>query len=428
MTQLLQLRSGHMGLGLLIDVIGRYAVIGVAFALPISTALSNIFLGLVLVCWLASGQYKDKFRLFINNPIALASTVLFTWLAISLVWVDDLSYDQVHFFRKYSNLLFVSIFIWFFLDKTCRSKVIFAFSISMLLTLALSYLAAFGLLPSMSWLHATPGNATIFRLHITQNLMMSLAALIFSLFSVEAWRGGRKFLAALWGLACLLALINVMVMVQGRTGYLVVAAFIVLVFGLRAGWRGLLIAGALVCLGSFAVYEGSDSMRKRVNLAVSEYSNWQSERPVSDGNSIGSRLEFYVNSFNLVSQRPLVGYGLGSFPVEYKRQVDGTGRTPTNNPHNEALLLLVQAGIPALLLFLYLLVRLALAGRKMSLLSERVLAPALALWMGVGGVVNALLIDHAESLLFSLMMGLLAAASIASDIPRSPENGTPVTS
>jgi O-antigen ligase len=398
----------------LLDRLGQYAVIALAFAVPISTALSNVFLGLVLFCWLASGHYKEKLSLFIQSPIALAALLLFAWLVISLAWANSFDQDQIKFLRKYSNLLMVTIFLWFLLNPVIRSRVLFAFAISMLFTLTLSYAAAAELLPSFSWLHAMPGNAVVFRLHITHNLFMALAALLFGVFAVEAGFSGRRFFAAVWTIACVLALINVVLMVQGRTGYIVLAAFIALVFGLRAGWKGIAVACLVVCLSAFVIYELSDSTRQRVNLAATELSQWQPDKPVTDGNSIGHRMEFFTNSLALIDRRPLLGSGLGSFPSEYKQYVQGTGRDFTDNPHNDVLLLAVQAGIPSVLLFVYLLIRLGFGAQHAASLQLRVLAPALALWMAVGGIFNALLIDHAESLLFALLLGLIAAATLPS--------------
>jgi O-antigen ligase len=397
-----------------IDRLGQYTVIALAFAVPISTALSNVFLGLVLFCWLASGRYKEKLSLFIQSPIALAALLLFAWLFISLAWANSFDQDQIKFLRKYSNLLMVTIFLSFLLNPVNRSRALFAFAISMLLTLTLSYAAAAELLPSFSWLHAAPGNAVVFRLHITHNLFMALAALLFGVFAVEARLSGRRFFAAAWAIACVLALINVVLMVQGRTGYVVLAAFIALVFGLRAGWKGIAVACLAVCFSAFVIYELSDSTRQRVNLALTELSQWQPAKPVTDGNSIGHRMEFFTNSLALIDKRPLLGSGLGSFPSEYKQYVEGTGRDFTDNPHNDVLLLAVQAGIPSVLLFLYLLIRLGFGAKHTTSPQLRVLAPALALWIGVGGTFNALLIDHAESLLFALLLGLIAAATLPS--------------
>jgi cytochrome c biogenesis protein CcdA len=97
------------------DRLGQYFVIALAFAIPISTALSNVFLGLVLFFWLMGGNYKEKLSLFTQSPIALAALLLFAWLVISLAWANSFDQDQIKFLRKYSNLLMVAIFLWFLL-------------------------------------------------------------------------------------------------------------------------------------------------------------------------------------------------------------------------------------------------------------------------------------------------------------------------
>lgn len=403
-----------------VDAFGRHAIVGLAFAAPVSTALANVFLALVFACWLMGGRYREKLRCFIDSPVAFAALLLFGWLALSLAWADGFGPDQREFLQKYADLLLVSVFLWFLLDPRHRARALAGFAIAMLLTLALSYAAAAGLLPPARWLRAVPGNAVVFKLHITHGLLMALATLLFALYAVEARAAGRRLVAAAWAIACLLALLNVLFMVQGRTGYIVLAAFIVLVFALRAGWRGLVAAAILVCVAAVAIYQGHEPLRQRINLGMGELSKWDPATPTPDVNSVGLRLEFLSEGFAVARDRPLLGHGLGSFATAYSRQIEGTGKETTSNPHNEAVLLGVQAGIPALLLYLYLLARTALAARHMPVLHERVLAPALVLWIGIGGLFNALLIDHTESLLFTLLLGLLAAAAL----PRTPGAAT----
>jgi O-antigen ligase len=311
--------------------------------------------------------------------------------------------------------MMVTVFLWFMLYPRHRARALAGFAAAMLLTLALSCAAAAGLLPPARWLHAVPGNAVVFKLHITHGLLMALAALLFGLFAFEAAAAGRRLARVLWTVVCLLALFNVLFMVQGRTGYLVIASFIALVFALRAGWRGLAIATVLVCAAATAIYQGYEPLRQRIDLGLSELSKWDPATPATDASSIGRRLEFLFEGLVLVQERPLLGQGMGGFAAAYRGQIQGTGKEPTSNPHNEALLLAVQAGIPAVLLYLYLLACTALAARRLPTLHERVLAPALVLWIGIGGLFNALLIDHTESLLFTVLLGLLAAAALQRD-------------
>jgi O-antigen ligase len=390
------------------DAAGRWCTVGLVFAVPVSTALANIMLVTVLACWLAGGRYRAKLHMFVASPVPMLAAALFGWLLLSLAWAGGVHADQGLFLRKYADLPMMALFAWFMTDARWRAHALSAFAAAMLLTLVLSYAAAGGLLPQYDWLKAVPGNAVVFKLHITHGLLMALAALLFGL---NAFSARQLSLRIGWGFACLAAVVNVLLMVQGRTGYVVLAAFVLLAFATRLRWRGVAIAAVLVAVGAVSVYQSVPSLRQRVDLAVTEFSQWERRTPAADDNSIGRRLEFFSGSIALVTARPLAGYGLGNFPSAYRNLVEGTGRAPTVNPHNEYLLLAVQAGLPALLLFCALLCAMSFGAARLTTLREQVLARALALWMTIGCVFNALLIDHTESLLFALLAGVLFAGA-----------------
>ncbi len=397
-----------------IDAAGGFAIAALAFAVPISTALANVALVLVVACWVAGGSYRAKLRCWIEQPVALAAVLLFAWLCLSLLWAGGFGADQARYLRKYADLPLVAVFLWFCLHEPTRERALQGFAAAMLLTLALSCAAAAGVLPAFSWLRAEPGNAVVFKLHITHGLLMALAALLFHL---NARAARRPLARVLWSAAAALALFNVLFMVQGRTGYLVIAAFVVLACAVRFGWRGLMLAAVAVTVAAGGLYQASPALKQRVDKAIAEFSRWDRAQPAREEDSVGRRLEFYSVSSELVRQRPLLGYGLGNFPAAYRARVEGSGWLPTSNPHNEYLLLAVQAGLPAVALFLHLLARMILAARGFASERDRTLALALPVWLATGCLVNALLIDHTESLLFALLAGVLFARAAGTPSP-----------
>ncbi len=337
-----------------IDGLGQHALVGLAFSMPISTALANVFLALTVLCWLLGGQYRSKLRTMVGNPIMLPALLLFAWLALSLAWAEGPASDQGEFLRKYGDLVLIGAFLWFTLDPRVRTRALGAFAAAMLLTLALSYAAAAGLLPDMRWLRAAPGNAVVFKLHITHSILMALAALLFGLYARNAT---RPAVCVAWAIASGLAVFNVLFMVQGRSGYLMLAALLVLVLIARWRWRGGLAALLVVLAGSAVVYQAS------------------------------------------------------GFPWAYREKVAGSGRVATANPHNEMLLLAVQGGLPAVALFLFLMTRLLACATRLPTPRERLMAAALTIWLFIGGLPNALLIDHTESLVFAVLSAVLFAGA-----------------
>jgi len=397
-----------------IDGFGRHALTGLAFSMPVSTALANVFLGLTVLCWLLGGQYRAKLRVFRDSPIMLPALLLFAWLALSLAWAQGPASEQGLFLRKYGDLVLIGAFLWFMLDPRARARALAAFAAAMLLTLVLSYAAASGLLPEMRWLRATPGNAVVFKLHITHGILMALAALLFGLYARDA---GRPALRIFWAMASALAIVNVLFMVQGRSGYLMLAALVMLVLAIRWRWRGLLAALLVVVVGAAVVYQTSAPLRQRVDLALTQYQQWDRQVPAKMENSIGLRLEFIDVTVALVRDRPWLGYGVGSFPWAYRERVAGSGRLATANPHNEALLLAAQGGLPAVALFLYMIARMLACSRRLPTVREQVMAAALTTWLLVGGLYNAMLIDHTESLVFAVLTAALFAGATRAGRP-----------
>lgn len=396
-----------------IDRAGRWAVAGLGFALPISTALSTAFAALALACWAAGGDWRAKLARYAHEPVARAAALLFAWLLLSLAWAGPWTSAQSEFATDYATLLLLGVFLHAFNDRRLARAALVGLLAAAVLTLALSLALAAGVLPEVRFIKGTPANPVVFKLHITHGLVMALAALLFAALAIERrarWpRIGYATLAALCA-------INAVWMVQGRTGYVVAAVLALLLFHHLFRWRGLAAAALAVAAIGAGAYAYSPSFGARVDLALAEWSAASPERAAAPSDSIGLRLEFMRNSAAIVAAQPLLGVGLGGFGAAYAEQVAGTDMLATANPHNEYLLLAVQAGVPAALLFGWLLACVWRAARDGAGAVQPLAARGIAAWMAVGCLFNALLIDHTESLLF-VWTAALAVALARSDRP-----------
>ena len=74
------------------------------------------------------------------------------------------------------------------------------------------------------------------------------------------------------------------------------------------------VTGVVLVIAGFAViYQVSDSFHARVDQTANEAAQW---RPgVATETSVGIRLEFYRNTFEIVRHHPLLGVGPGNFAV-----------------------------------------------------------------------------------------------------------------
>jgi O-antigen ligase len=147
---------------------------------------------------------------------------------------------------------------------------------------------------------------------------MAFAAFLFALGAVDAkTRRARIVLSVL----CAAAIANVLVMVPGRTGHIVLVVLFIYFLYRLLGRKG--IAVASVALGALAIFVflSPDTMlHKRIMLADDELQQWRTGAPPDLRNSIGQRLEILRNTLEVIRDNPVLGVGTG-----VRRGVRGTG-------------------------------------------------------------------------------------------------------
>jgi O-antigen ligase len=389
------------------DHAARWAVIALGFSIPISVALDNTLLVLILAGWLAGGMYRHKLQIILNNPVALSALALFVLLLAGTLYGLREAGDAAHYLGKYNDLLFIPVFLFLFRDAATRRYALYAFAASLSIVLALSYLIKAGIVPPSPFtIRDAEGNygPVVFKLHLTHNILMAFAAFLFAWLAITAVSSGVRWS---WAMLAVLAVINVTMMVQGGTGYLLLCGLALLLGFSRDRWRGLgIVATGMVALAA-ALTVVPGPFRDRVSTIIKQTQEWKPDRPAKD--SAGFRLEFYRNTLAIIADHPIIGVGTGSFPKAYADKVRGTGKTETRNPHNEFLLIMVQLGIAGLAALLWLFwLQWRLAARLASPL-ECHLARGLVLTMIIGCMLNSMLLDHTEGLLYAWLTGLLYA-------------------
>ncbi len=384
--------------------LARHAAVALGLSLPISVALDNVLLVLLLVAWLASARWHEKYRLIRRNPVALCALALLAWITLGLVWGSGPLSDGLVYLRKYSNLLPVAILVTVFLDAQDRRRALLAFAGGLAVTLALSYALALEWLPTGGFITGDAANPTVFKKHITQSILTAFGALLFAELALERVRPAVRWT---WAALSAAAAFNALFLVQGRTGYVVLAALIVLFLFRTLRWRGIVPAALLLAAAGAAGYQFSGSFHQRVSLALAAANHWHPG--VASQDPVGERLEFYSNTLAIVEDHPVFGVGTAGFAPAYAQRVQGTAMQPTRNPHNQYLLTAAQVGLVGLALLLLLFVRQWRCANRLPSAQDRTLARGLVLTLVVGCLFNSLLIDHTESLLFAWMSGLLYA-------------------
>jgi O-antigen ligase len=378
--------------------VARWAAIAIGVSIPVSTSIDNILLGVVLLAWIAGGGYREKWAAVRGNPVALAALLLFAVIAAGTLYGEPYPGDALGFLGKYADLLAVPMLVWLFRDARHRAHALLALAGGLALTLAISYLVLLGVLPQVKPLAPDPLYPLAFKFKLTHNILMAWGVFLFAHLAARA-RATAPRIA--WTVLALLAAINALFLVNGLTGQVMLGAFVVYGAWRWKGWRGLAVGVAAAGLGAVLLATASDSFRARLERVVAEAADWRAGHVRVDA-SAATRLELAAVAATIARDHPLLGAGTGSYPRAHAERSSIESR----NPHSEFLLIAAQnglAGLAALLGLLWLQWR--LAARLPAL--EASLAGGLVLMMALGCLVNSMLIDHTEGLLFAWLTGVL---------------------
>lgn len=380
--------------------------------LPTSNFIMNLSMVLAVICLLLSRDTRYV-KVLAKNPLIWLPALMVVLLAISLLWHHNL-YGKV-MVSKYSKLLYIlPLAMFFVLSRSLVSYFAKGFLLANAVILAASLWV--GVL-HMPLGHIDPLNPSVFKLQITHNFFMALAAVIW--LSLAFRNHGFKR----WGYALLvcLAIYNIVFMVQGRTGYVALAA----TFGV---WGLLSLStrqrlGMVVCalvVGAIVVMvpnRAVDRLHKGVTeiqtcLAVSE-----GNADVSCDSSMGLRTAFALESIKLIENAPILGHGAGGF--WYK---NNEADFYSINPHNEYLMQTVQSGIVGLALFLGWMWCFFLSAWRLPTPIRNVLVALLGGYLACH-LFNSFLLDSSEGHLFIILTAIVASYSVAPPTKEPPATG-----
>ena len=382
-----------------------YSIVLACFCVNLPTAFMSIASGLLFIFFIFSGDYKLKFERIYKNPGAFIAIVFLGAYGIGLTYSSASNQNAFAIFLKYDKLLFIPILVALLTREKHRKYCINAFLICSLIVLIISYLKWLGIYP-----HTDIGQGfSVYKGRIAGSIIMSFSAYLMLLRAKNTQGSHRLF----WILASLLAIGNVLFLVNGRTGQVTLAALLIWLsyeyFGLSAikYWLAILVIG--ITFHHFNPnYPNSRLTGIGAELAT-ENKNTGAQT------AAGLRLEFYQNTLTLIKKHPLFGGGTGSLENEYFSLVDQTNtitkRVP--NPHNQYLLTTQEIGLVGLVLLLAFWVTHWWQSYGLTSSEYGTALRGLIITISVGSLFNSLLLDASEGKFYCLIAGVLLSSFIS---------------
>ena len=405
-----------------------WLMVAVAASIPLGTATTNVLGSLLLIALILAGGYKAHWQRWRAHPFAIATLVLCAVIFVGISYSNAPTDEIVRALKKYARLLYAPIAIAVLVDGRWRRRALLAWMAAMLLTLVLSYLHAVWAFPlARATRENIVGDHFIFKHHITQNVMMSVFAV--AAFA-EAWRlranADRRWRIYAWVFIAFAAAINILFFVWGRAGYLTLFVNLLVValvaFVAARDTRLTWVAGGLIVVAVIAA-STSNMVHQRFHAALSEVESSQ-ERGIST--SIGQRMEYASKSVDLIEARPILGWGTGSYAMEYCRIAKSVEwcKLGAYNPHNQFLFFAVQFGALGVFALVGWLITAGLSLRRIPLCEQLVGYSVLATLV-VHSMLDSPLYIVTEGAWYPLMLGIFAAgaypqpATASSDKARS---------
>ena len=324
-----------------LDKTYQYLLIFLGFILPLTVFGANFVIVFICCIWLLSGNFKTKLNLIFSSKLMLASLLFFGLHVVGMLWTEDLQWG-LHIIHKLWYFFLLWPILFTLVKKDYIKYYVGAFLLAITFTEILSYLVWFEIIPEFK--NAKIWNPTPFMSHISYNPILAFAIYLIShqvLFQDKLSKLKRYIYFSL----AITMSIN-MFITGGRAGhvmYFVMLSILIFQYFNYKKIKSLILIMIVIPSVFYTAYQSSEIFNERVDMAVENTLNYSENK----GSSVGRRITFAINSWDIIKKNIIIGVGTGDLPSEYKKvnQINSPELPNINNPHNMYTLVLIQLGL-----------------------------------------------------------------------------------
>lgn len=378
-----------------------WLIVFACISINLPTTFMSISVALIMTFWTISGKYNIKYNRIIQNPGSIAALILFLLYAVGVLYSSAPLDESLHSLMKYQKLLFIPLVISILTIDKFRIYAVNGFLFCTVFVLAISYLKWLELFPHTD----IDQGYSVFRGRIAGSIFMAYGMYLM----LYQTKKHTNWLRYAWLFASILASINILFLVNGRTGQVLLIAllawFTFEVWGLKTikYWLAIIILGGVL-------YQNTPNLSEsRLTSIGQEIKNHNGTEQYT---SAGLRLEFYKNTFTLIKQHPIFGGGTGSLKSEYRPLAikQNLLMVDVPNPHNQFLLTTQDLGIVGLLTLLtFWLVHWRMSYKLPNHFYGYALR-GLIITISIGSLFNSLLFDAGEGKFYCILAGVLLSS------------------
>jgi len=333
----------------LISRVQQFLFVLLGVFIPTSIAITNLIIGLLAFCWILEKNFQAKFDVVKSSKWMFAIFALIGYYALGMLWGDQhLNADWQ--FQRLGLLLFFPILITMNLEQETIKRAVFAFLgtafISALAAIAINNNIISPLGEYLSFIEISWRNPAFISYNY-HNVILALATTL-SFYVLIEKKSKYPYLLLLFIVAYAISIFTEI----GRAGQVIFnlsLVFYIIYYNSRNLFR---FCALFVLLFSFqfGIYKSTNMYKDRLD-AVSNIIKNNGDR--GEGKTEDIRYVFVKESLSRILEKPIFGYGTGSFgTIFYKEVKSGHKFDKHTTPHNQYLYIWFELGILGLVLLL----------------------------------------------------------------------------
>ena len=295
-----------------------------SLSIPLSIAVSNITLILLMITVVFEGDLKNKIRKICSSKWMVSIIILI--LLYYFYWFVFGTYsDTLWILKRVSILWFLPVFYSTKFSYKITQKAVFVFLISMFISSVIAISENYGFIN----LNGDNWTWSAFLKYTDHNvfLALSILILIYAYFNITL----SSLIKNIFIFFLLVYLFSIF-SEAGKTGQIALVLLIVVYIfqELRKNTKKLLLSLVLLFMSVYVIYNSSENLQKRFEKEINMVFNKESS----------NRLLLLQHSVEIIKQKPFVGHGAGSFSDKFGAINDETNKIVRYNhktPHNNYL-------------------------------------------------------------------------------------------
>ena len=336
----------------LISRVQQFLFVLLGVFIPTSIAITNLIIGLLALCWILERNFKAKFDIIKSSIWMLSIFLLIGLYVLGLLWGDQ-HLNANWEFQRLALLLIFPILMTMKLKQNTIERAVFAFLgttfISALSAIAINNNIISPLGEYLSFIEISWRNSA-FIAYNYHNVILALASSLCLYILIER-KNKYRYVILVFFLIYALSIFTE----RGRAGQVIFnlsAVYYTIYYNRRNLLR---LCTLLVLLFSFqtVIYKTTNVYKDRLD-ALSNIIKNNGDR--GGGKTEDIRYTFIKESLSRILEKPILGYGTGSFGTIFKNEVkSGHYFNKNTTPHNQYLHVWFELGILGLVLLLLIL-------------------------------------------------------------------------